>query len=112
MRDMILEALAHIPASKLDYQDWLSIGMALKSEGYDVTVFDDWSRSDTERYAEGKCQEKWKTFNDGGVTGATIMYWAKHYGYVPHSYEVQLLRNRKKLGLQRNKCRNSDTPYQ
>lgn len=87
MRDMILEALAHIPASNLDYQDWLSIGMALKSEGYDVTIFDDWSRSDTKRYSEGKCLEKWKTFSDGGVTGATIMYWAKHFGFVPHSYE-------------------------
>ena len=86
MRDMILEALAHIPASKLEYQDWLSIGMALKTEGYDVTVWDEWSRSD-KRYVEGKCQEKWLTFNDNGVSGATIMYWAKQYGYVPHTYE-------------------------
>ena len=86
MKDLLLEALEHIKPSDLDYQDWLSIGMALKAEHYDVSVWDNWSRSD-ERYHSKACQEKWATFDSDGVTGATIMFFAKKAGYNPRPYE-------------------------
>ncbi|MDO4754687.1 MAG: PriCT-2 domain-containing protein, partial [Bacillota bacterium] len=35
----LLKMLDHIDPATLDYQEWLSVGMALKTEGYNV---DDW----------------------------------------------------------------------
>ena len=46
----LLEVLQHIDPSRLDYTSWLSVGMALKDEGYSVTDFDDCSRRDSHRY--------------------------------------------------------------
>ena len=61
MNNNILEALNHIPVAELSYEEWLSVGMALKTEGYDCSIWDDWSRNDT-RYKEGECPRKWATF--------------------------------------------------
>ena len=44
--DNILEALKQIDVSNLSYQEWINIGMALKAEGYDCSVWDDWSQND------------------------------------------------------------------
>ena len=40
-------ALEYIDPASLDYQDWINVGMALKSEGYSVSVWDSWSRNDS-----------------------------------------------------------------
>ena len=42
----ILEALKYINVASLSYQEWVNVGMALKAEGYDVSVWDEWSRND------------------------------------------------------------------
>lgn len=56
--------------------------MGLKEEGYDASVWDDWSRNDS-RYHEGECFKKWNTFQGNGspVTGATITQLAKENGW-------------------------------
>ena len=41
------EALKYISPSDLSYQEWVNVGMALKEEGYSVTVWDNWSANDT-----------------------------------------------------------------
>ena len=56
--------------------------MALKHEGYDVSVWDDWSRNDS-RFHEGDCQRKWNSFTGSGVTGGTIVQMAKERGWRP-----------------------------
>lgn len=84
----ILEQLRYIDPATLDYQDWINVGMALKHEGLDVSVWDEWSRSDSARYHAGDCEKKWATFNGSGtpVTGGTIRMLARDGGWSPPSY--------------------------
>lgn len=91
MSDLI-ELLNHIPASSLEYQEWVNVGMALKHEGYPCSVWDDWSRADS-RYKEGLCDKKWNTFREDAstiVTGGTIYELATRYGYTPQKREVRV----------------------
>lgn len=83
----ILEALNYIHVSNLTYQEWVNVGMALKAEGYDCSVWDDWSRNDS-RYKAGECERKWRSFNGSStpLTGGTIVQMAKNNGYVPCSF--------------------------
>lgn len=84
--DRILDALDHIDPRDVDYDGWDSVGMSLKYEGYDVGVWCEWSRRDPERYHEGECEKKWKTFgNNTGepVTGGTIVHMAMERGWKP-----------------------------
>lgn len=81
----ILAALAAIDATRLSYQEWINIGMALRQEGYDCSVWDDWSRTDPSRYHAGECERKWRSFNGSPspVTGATVVQIAKDQGWNP-----------------------------
>lgn len=91
MNDLI-ELLSHIPPSSLEYQEWVNVGMALKHEGYPVSVWDDWSRADG-RYKEGLCEKKWGTFREDSdkiVTGGTIHELAMRFGYTPQKREVKV----------------------
>lgn len=83
-REELLSALEAIPASGLDYDDWLKVGMALKNSGLDWQVWDDWSRSDS-RYQRGECQKKWRGFGGGvtQVTKSTIFDLAYKQGWKP-----------------------------
>jgi len=87
-KDNILESLKYIDVSTLSYQEWVNVGMALKSEGYDCSVWDDWSRNDS-RYKAGECGRKWATFGGSSnpITGATIVQMAKDRGFVAHTFE-------------------------
>ncbi len=88
MKDNIIEALNYIDPSSLKYQEWLSVGMALKAESYDCSVWDEWSRSDPDKYHKGECERKWRSFNGSAnpITGATIVQLAKERGYSPKPY--------------------------
>lgn len=78
----LTELLEYIDPSTLSYQEWCNVGMALKHENYDASVWDEWSRNDS-RYHEGECFRKWETFQGTGspVTGATITQLAKDNGW-------------------------------
>jgi len=79
----LIEILKHIDPSQLEYQGWLSVGMALKDAGYSVRVWDDWSRGDRKRYHAGECDRKWNGFlgSSTPVTGGTIVQFAKDQGW-------------------------------
>lgn len=64
------------------YDEWLKVGMALKHEGADCSVWDEWSRGGT-KYKAGECARKWKSFNRNEVTGGTLAHIAMSYGYEP-----------------------------
>jgi RecA-family ATPase len=85
--DNILEALNHINVADLSYQEWINVGMALKAEGYDCSVWDEWSRNDS-RYKANECERKWATFvgSSNPITGGTIVQMAKANGYTPHPF--------------------------
>lgn len=42
----IIEILEHIDPSRLNYQEWVNVGMALKEEGHTAADWDVWSRRD------------------------------------------------------------------
>lgn len=78
--------LAALPASSLDYQEWVGVGMALKAEGYGCEVWDAWSAADAARYHAGECERKWRSFGVGGegrVNGGTLVQMAMERGYEP-----------------------------
>ncbi len=84
MENNLLSALKAIDVSKLSRAEWISVGMALKEEGYPCSVWDDWSRNDV-RYHPGECQRKWNSFRGSGtpVKGGTIVQMAKDRGWTP-----------------------------
>lgn len=84
----LIELLEYINPCTLDYQEWVNVGMALKEEGYDCSVWDEWSCKDYSRYNAGECEKKWNSFgNYSGttVTGGTIYQMAKDGGWKPSS---------------------------
>ena len=80
----VLQALAALDVASLTYQEWVNVGMALKAEGFDCSVWDNWSRSDR-RYRPGECERKWRTFGgcSSPIKGGTIVQMAKQYGWQP-----------------------------
>ncbi|RXS50656.1 AAA family ATPase [Lactococcus lactis] len=84
----LVPLLEFISPSALDYNDWISIGMALKYEGYGIDVWDSWSQPDS-RYNAREMESKWDSLGHNGakpVTGAFITMKAKENGWQPHSY--------------------------
>lgn len=79
----LMEILNYIDPSKLSYQEWCCVGMALKHEGYSPQEWDLWSQKDSKRYHQNECYKKWDTFNGSGVTGGTIVQYAKDQGWAP-----------------------------
>ena len=85
MDQNILSALKSIEVSTLTRADWIAVGMALKEEGYPVSVWDDWSRNDS-RYKAGECARIWEGFrgNTKPVKAGTIVQMAKERGWKPY----------------------------
>lgn len=81
----LLEVLAYIDPSRLTYQEWINVGMALKEEGYSASEWEKWSMTDHSRYHHGECFRKWNSFNGAvsPVTGGTIVQMAKDNGWIP-----------------------------
>lgn len=90
-RTSLEKIIEYINPADLNYQDWLSVGMALKQEGYSVAVWDNWSKKDFDRYHDGECERKWKTFSGASspITGGTIVQMAMERGWVPdYGHEI------------------------
>ena len=79
------ELLDYIDPASLTYQEWCSVGMALKDAGYDCSLWDVWSQRDAARYHKGECEKKWRTFAgcEHPVTAGTIVHLAVENGYRP-----------------------------
>ena len=56
----LIPLLEYIPPTQLDYLDWVSVGMALKQEGYGFDVWDTWSQQDS-RYNPREMESKWES---------------------------------------------------
>ena len=81
----LLKCLEAIDPGSLSYQEWTTVGMALKESGYQASIWDEWSRRDAARYHPGECFRKWETFKGSGnpVSGGTIVQMAKEHGWRP-----------------------------
>lgn len=91
MDEQLMSALNYIPVADLDRADWISVGMALKESGFDVSVWDAWSKAD-KRYHKGECQRLWTGFRGSGkpVKAGTIVQMAKDRGWKPYSTDGSL----------------------
>ncbi|MDR3313463.1 MAG: AAA family ATPase [Oscillospiraceae bacterium] len=87
----ITEALQALDPAKLDYNDWLYVGMALKAEGFTCTDWEVWSAGDSKRYHVGECAAKWDSFQQTGITAGTLFNMAQAHGWSPtHCDDVAL----------------------
>jgi hypothetical protein len=75
---LIENALETIPSN--NYHDWVTIGMALKNSGYDLTLWENWSRNSI-KYKIGECEEKWRSFNGSGTSLGTLFWLAKQHSF-------------------------------
>lgn len=86
------EVIDQIDPSRLDYQEWVSVGMALKDAGLPCREWDEWSRRDPKRYRAGECEKKWAGFSGAAtpITAGTIVMLARDQGWRPEplSYEI------------------------
>ena len=78
--DQIDHLLQYIGAD--DYQNWIKVGMGLKSEFGDsgLQLWDKWSQS-SEKYNAAEIPKKWESFRDGGIGLGTVIYLAKEQGF-------------------------------
>ena len=81
-RDEALAADALGSISPEDYGTWLKIGQALHSAGdHMLGHWIDWSRG-SEKYKDGGCEAKWKTFHrNGAVSLGTLFHMAAEGGW-------------------------------
>ncbi len=96
-REHILNCLGFISPADLDYTEWIGVGMALKAEGFEPDTWESWSASDS-RHKDGECYAKWKTFQDSGITGATITEMAKERGWSPAPASFKARQNDRIIG--------------
>lgn len=59
-----------------DYCYWIITGLALKSAGYNLKLWDDFSRR-SNKYREGETSYLWTYLNPNRITTKTIYYWLK-----------------------------------
>ena len=80
----IIKLLDHIDPARLDYSEWVSVGMALKDSGHTAADWEHWSASDP-RHKNGECYQKWESFrgSTNPVTAGTIVQLAKDQGWTP-----------------------------
>lgn len=79
-KEKAIEALRQIEPSRLDYNDWLAVGMALKGCGCTVEDWDGWSKKDTKRYQKNTCARKWAGFRADTVTLGTLVKLCRDHG--------------------------------
>ena len=85
-QEQIVRMLVAIDPNDLEYDDWLKIGLSVKSQLPDdvgLHIWDEWSSRGT-RYDPKECIIRWKGFSDfGTVRGGTLFYYAKQAGWTP-----------------------------
>ena len=80
----ISDMLAHVAIDEIDYDAWLKVGMAIKSQYPDdegLEIWDDWSKTGI-RYKTDECRIRWAGFSlEGSVRAGTLFYYAKEGGW-------------------------------
>ena len=82
-RDIVVSALHAIPNNDMEYDDWLTIGMALHA--CDATLLDEFQRwsACSQKHDASTTATKWKSFNGNGkVQAGTIIHLAKECGWI------------------------------
>ena len=77
------EALDFLSPSALNYEEWTTVGMALKQAGFPAAIWEQWSARDAGRYHKGECIRKWESFHGSAqpVTESSIFQLAYRQGW-------------------------------
>jgi len=82
----VISMVNSIDPNNCGYDDWLKIGMSIKSQLNNergLEIWDEWSQAGA-RYEAGECQIRWDGFSDfGTVRGGTLFYMATQSGWKP-----------------------------
>lgn len=82
--DQIKNMLSFIDVNDVDYDTWLRVGMAIKSQypdGDGLEIWDSWSRQGN-RYKAGECKIRWNGFSlSGSVRAGSLFHYAKEGGW-------------------------------
>lgn len=80
LRENIQDLLEHIPAD-CDRETWIKVGTALKTEGFDFTLFDSWSKRSINKYDAADTKSAWRSLKEGVVSGGYLVRLAKNNGW-------------------------------
>jgi len=86
-----IEAINQMPIEAADdYDIWITVGQSLHSLDESLLdAWDDWSKR-SDKYKEGECHRRWKSFSKGGGRGiGSLFHLAQEYGWKPsqeHKY--------------------------
>jgi len=90
--DQIKRMIEAIDPDSLGYDEWLRVGMAIKSQhqGDDgLAIWDEWSQKGA-KYKANECKTRWYGFADvGTIRIGTLFYYAKEQGYESHDDDVR-----------------------
>lgn len=81
-----ISALWALSPSRADvYDDWLKVGMSLRSVDVSEAMLQEWERWSmrSSKYTEGQCRAKWASFNGraDGITLGTLFHMARQDGW-------------------------------
>ena len=84
--EQIKDALYTLDCSQMKYEEWIDLGMALKTLGDEyLHLWDKWSEeTDAKRYfenGEGETVDKWESFKGSGITMGTFWKYVDDYGH-------------------------------
>ena len=106
--DVDISALEYVPLD-LPYDQWLTIGMGIKSSGLSFSVWEQWTQGGKRKRSTGEwitedIRYKWDTFSrQGQVTWGTVVYYASLNGYIPprqHHKPIKLHKTNSQLILE------------
>jgi hypothetical protein len=66
----------------MGYSDWISVGMALHSDGNNFELWDNWSSRGSKYEGSDNCRTHWNSFSPGEITMGTLIHMAKEAGWV------------------------------
>lgn len=88
----IKRMLTFVDPDECDYEKWLKVGMAIKSQYPDdlgLGLWEEWSK-EGQRYKTGECYIRWEGFSDfGTVRAGTLFYYATQSGWEKQEDEKQ-----------------------
>lgn len=84
--EQVREHLQHI-SPDIGRDEWVQIGMALKSEGMPFQLWDQWSRGGA-KYKQSEMVGVWNSFKGSGTSYGTVVHLARQGGWQPRSYAM------------------------
>lgn len=90
--DQVKRMLKSIDVDSLSYDEWLRIGMSIKSQhtgDEGLAIWDSWSKKGS-RYKPNECKTRWYGFSDAGeVRIGTLFFYADESGYEPQKDDIR-----------------------